>query len=145
GSGQRLGEIRVRRGHVTGADIDTALRTQGVKPLTDTQGIEFASSPVWEQSGPEGIIEYILALAARKGASDVQLEPKEDSVAVKYRIDGFTFRLDPIPKRFQAGVAQKIFDTFGLDSAREAKPQKSLITTHVAEGEYDLVAQTLPT
>ena len=30
-------------------------------------------------------------------------------------------------------------------SAREAKPQKSLITTHVAEGEYDLVAQTLPT
>ena len=144
-TGQRLGEVLVRRGHASREDIDTALRTQGVNPLTDTHGVAFASSPVWEQSGPEGIIEYILNLAARKGASDVQLEPKEDCVAVKYRIDGFTFRLDPIPKRFQAGVAQRIFDTFGLDSAREAKPQKSLITTHVADGEYDLVAQTLPT
>jgi type II secretory ATPase GspE/PulE/Tfp pilus assembly ATPase PilB-like protein len=142
---QRLGEILIRRGYVNGEDIDTALRTQGVNPLTDTHGIAFASSPVWEQSGPEGIIEYILTLAARKGASDVHLEPKEDSVGVKYRIDGFTFRLDPIPKRYQAGLAQKIFDTFHLDTAREAKPQKSLITSRVAEGDYDLVVQTLPT
>jgi len=144
-TGQRLGEILTRRGHVTGEDIDVALRTQGVNPLTDTQGVAFASSPVWEQSGPDGIISYILTLAARKGASDVQLEPKEDSVSVKYRIDGFTFRLDPIPKRFQAGVAQKIFETFRLDTAREARPQKSRITTRLAEGDYDLVAQTLPT
>jgi len=144
-TGQRLGEILVRRGHVTGADIDTALRTQGVNPLTDTHGIAFSSSPVWEQSGPDGIIEYILTLAARKGASDVQLEPKEDSVAVKYRIDGFTFRLDPIPKQYQTGVAQKIFETFHLDAARESKPQKNLITTRVADGDYDVVVQTLPT
>src|SRR5207249_10844586 len=39
----------------------------------------------------------------------------------------------------------KIFETFRLDTAREARPQKSRITTRVAEGEYDLVAQTLPT
>jgi len=145
GTGQRLGEVLVRRGHVSREDIDTALRTQGVNPLTDTHGVAFASSPVWEQSGPEGIIEYILTLAARKGASDVQLEPKEDCVAVKYRIDGFTFRLDPIPKQFQTGVAQKIFETFHLDAARESKPQKNLITTRVADGDYDLVVQTLPT
>jgi type IV pilus assembly protein PilB len=144
-TGQRLGEILVQRGHVNAQDIDDALRTQGVNPLTDTQGVAFYSSPVWEQSGPEAIIAYILTLAARKGASDVHLEPKEDSVGVKYRIDGFTFRLDPIPKRFQTGVAQKIFETFGLDTAREVKPQKSLITTRLADGEYDLVAQTLPT
>jgi type II secretory ATPase GspE/PulE/Tfp pilus assembly ATPase PilB-like protein len=144
-TGQRLGEILIQRGFVSGEDIEIALRTQGVNPLTDTMGVAFASSPVWEQSGPEGIIDYILNLAARKGASDVQLEPKEDCVSVKYRIDGFTFRLDPIPKRFQAGVAQKIFETFRLDSAREARPQKSRITTRVADGDYDLVAQTLPT
>lgn len=144
-TGQRLGEILVQRGRVSAADIDNALRTQGVNPLTDTHGVAVAASPVWEQSGPEAILDYILTLAAHKGASDVHLEPKEDSVGVKYRIDGFTFRLDPIPKRFQTGVAQKIFEMFGLDTTREVKPQKSLVTRHVAEGDYDLVAQTLPT
>jgi type II secretory ATPase GspE/PulE/Tfp pilus assembly ATPase PilB-like protein len=62
---------------------------------------------VWEKSQPEAIIQYILALAAKKGASDVQIEPKEESISVKYRIDGFFFRVDPIPKQFQQGVAQK--------------------------------------
>ena len=104
-----------------------------------------AASQVWEESAPEEIIEYVLGLAARKGASDVQLEPKEDSVGVKYRIDGFTFRLDPIPKRFQAGVAQKIFEMFRLDTARETKPQKSKITSPLGDGDFDLVVQTLPT
>jgi type IV pilus assembly protein PilB len=100
---------------------------------------------VWERSSPDAIIQYILNLAARKGASDVQIEPKADEITVKYRIDGFFFRVDPLPKHFQEAVHQKLFQTFQLDTARDHRPQTSRITTHLAEGEYDLVVQTLPT
>jgi hypothetical protein len=100
-TGKRLGEILTERGLLTADDIAAALKSQGVTTLADTRGVAYASSPVWDQSGPDAIIQYILSLAARKGASDVQIEPKEDAISVKYRIDDFFFRVDPIPKPFQ--------------------------------------------
>jgi type II secretory ATPase GspE/PulE/Tfp pilus assembly ATPase PilB-like protein len=143
-TGRRLGEILVDRRLVKPEDIAAALSTQG-SPLTDTMGMAYSATPVWEHSSPDAIIQYILSLAARKGASDVHIEPLEDSIAVKYRIDGFFFKVDPIPKRFQPGLTQKLFEVFRLDATREARPQTSRTTARVADNDYDLVAQTLPT
>jgi type IV pilus assembly protein PilB len=144
-TGKRLGEILVDRKLVKPEDIQQALQSQGVNPLTDTIGAEYASSPVWEQSGPDAIIQYILSLAARKGASDVHIEPIEDAVSVKYRIDGFFFRVDPIPKRFQPSLTQKLFEAFRLDHSKGNRPQTARSTGRLADRDFDLVAQTLPT
>ncbi len=144
-TGKKLGEILVDRKLVRPEDIAAALKSQGVSPLTDTMGAEYAASPVWDQSGPDAIIQYILSLAARKGASDVHIEPKEDAISVKYRIDGFFFRVDPIPKSFQAAFTQKLFEVFRLDPERSTRPQTSRTSGRLAEGDYDLVTQTLPT
>ncbi len=144
-TGKRLGEILVDRGFVKADDVAVALRTQGVTPLMDTMGIAYASNPVWERSNPDAIIDYILHLAARKGASDVQIEPKEDAVSVKYRIDGFFFRVDPIPKPFLPALTQKMLELFRLDPAGEKRPQKNRITLRLADVDYDLIIQTLPT
>jgi type IV pilus assembly protein PilB len=144
-SGKKLGELLVEKKMVRPEDIAAALKSQGVNPLTDTMGMAYAASPVWEASNPEAIIQYILSLAARKGASDVHIEPTEDAVSVKYRIDGFFFRVDPIPKKFQGGLAQKLFETFGLDGAKHAKPQMSRTAGRLADIDFDLVVQTLPT
>ncbi len=144
-TGNRLGEILVDRGLVKPDDVAVALRTQGVNPLTDTMGLAYAASPVWERSNPDAIVDYILHLAARKGASDVQIEPKEDAVSVKYRIDGFFFRVDPIPKPFQPALTQKMMELFKLDPRAERRPQKNRITLRLADNDYDLVIQTLPT
>ena len=144
-TGKKLGELLMERKLVRAEDINQALKSQGVSPLTDTMGAEYAASPVWEHSDPDAIIQYILSLAARKGASDVQIEPTRDAVSIKYRIDGFFFRVDPIPKRFQTALTQKLFEVFRLDATREDKPQTSRSSGHLAEADYDLVAQTLPT
>lgn len=144
-SGRRLGEILVERGLVRPDDVQAALRTQGASPLTDTQGQAYSSQPVWEHSTPEAIIQYVLSLAARKGASDLQLEPNEEHIVVKYRIDGFSFRVDPIPKSFQQTLTDKLFEVFRLDPYKAQRPQTSRTTGRLGDGEYDLVAQTLPT
>ena len=144
-TGKRLGEILVSRGLVAQDDIAAALKTQGVSPLADAQGTAYASSPVWENSEPAAIIEYILTLAATKGASDIQIEPQSNELSVRYRIDGFSFRVDPIPKRFQAAVTHKLFETFGLDRANASRPQSARVVRRLAKTDYDLVVQTLPT
>ena len=77
----------------------------------------YASSPVWAQGEPDAILQYVLSLAARKGASDVRIEPKEDAISVRYRIDDFFFRVDPIPKQFQDALTRKLFEFFGWTPA----------------------------
>ena len=144
-TGKKLGEVLLSRKLVKNEDIQQALRSQGVNPLTDTMGAEYAASPVWEQSAPDAIIQYIMGLAAKKGASDVHIEPTEDSISVKYRIDGFFFRVDPIPKKFQGPFTHKLFDVFRLDAGREGKPQTARSSGQLGEHEFDFVAQTLPT
>jgi type IV pilus assembly protein PilB len=144
-TGKRLGEILVAHGLVLQDDIVAALKLQSGTPLADTMGVDFAASPVWEKSSPDAIIQYLLGLAARKGASDVQIEPKDDSISVKYRIDGFYFRVDPIPRNYQKALTQRLFETFHLDPEREREAQSHRITSQVGDVEYDLVVQTLPT
>jgi len=143
-SGRKLGEILIERGLVKSEDIVAALSSQGVNSLLDTQGAAYAASPFWEQSSPEAIIDYVLALGARKGASDVNLEPKEDQISVRFRIDGSYFRVDPIPKKFQDSLTQKLFEKFELDPTREDKLQTSRTLGRLGDVDYDLVAQTLP-
>jgi len=53
--------------------------------------------------------------------------------------------VDPIPRHFLGALTQKIFDTFLLDPSKEGRAQKSRITAKLADEEYDLVVQTLPT
>lgn len=143
-SGTRLGDILVSRKMVKPDDVAAALKTQGVSTLADTSGVAYSASPVWENSDPDHIIQYILGLAARKGASDVHIEPKDDHVAVRYRIDGFFFRVDPIPKAFQTALYQKLCNIFSIDP-RSNKAQRSRTTTTLTKDEYDLILQTLPT
>ena len=143
--GRLLGEVLVEQGLVQPDEIKAALQTQGVSPLSDHQGAAYASTAVWDKSDPDEAIRYILSLAARKGASDVQIEPLEDLISVKYRIDGFFFRVDPIPKSFQPALTRKIFEVFELDPGREDTPQMKRTFSRLGEADYELVAQALPT
>ena len=72
-TGRRLGEILVERGAgQAGRHRRRPARRRAPTRSADTMGVAYAASPVWEQGEPDAIIQYILALAARKGASDVQ-------------------------------------------------------------------------
>jgi type II secretory ATPase GspE/PulE/Tfp pilus assembly ATPase PilB-like protein len=143
-TGHRLGEVLIARCLVTREDVDAALRSQGVTRLTDTGGAEAAGPAYWQQSTPDGVLDYLLVLGARKRASDVSLAPEPDQIAVRYRIDGFSFRVDPIPRTFEASLERALFAMFGLDPGRRSRPQSARTTARLGEDEYDLVIQTVP-
>jgi type IV pilus assembly protein PilB len=141
-TGRRFGEVLVARGYLSQADLDAALRSQGVTRLTDTRAGD-AGIAYW-QSNPDGILDYLLALGARKRASDLTLEPDEQQLGVRYRIDGFSFRVEPVPKTFEPSLERALFATFGLDPARRGRPQTGRTTAHLGEDDFDLIAQTVP-
>jgi type IV pilus assembly protein PilB len=143
-TGTKLGEILLARRFVSRGEVEAALRSQGVNRLTDTKGGADTGTVYWQQSNPDSVLDYLLALGARKRASDVSLEPQADHVAVRYRIDGFSFRVDPVPKAFEAPLERALFAMFGLDPARRARPQAGRTTARLGEDDFDLVAQTVP-
>lgn len=143
-TGSKLGEILVARRFVSRQDVDAALRSQGVNRLSDTAGGADGAAVYWQNSNPDSILDYLLALGARKRASDLSLEPQGDHVAVRYRIDGFSFRVESVPKSFEAPLERAVFAMFGLDAARRGRPQSGRATARLGEDEFDLVAQTVP-
>lgn len=142
-TGRKLGAILTARGLVSREDIEAALRHQGVAQLADTRGAE-AAGKYWQQASPDNVLDYLLALGARKHASDLTLEPQAEEVAVRYRIDGFSFRVDPVPKMLEPALERALFAMFGLDPARRGRPQTGRASCRLGEDDYDLVLQTVP-
>ncbi len=143
-TGRKLGEILVRRGLVNQADVDAGLRMQGVNTLKDTSAGTDSGRVYWEHSSPESTLDYLLALGARKRASDVTLEPQPEQVAVRYRIDGFSFRVDPIPRAYAATLEQALFAMFDLDPSRRGSPLSSKATVLLGDTEFDMILRTVP-
>jgi type IV pilus assembly protein PilB len=143
-TGRKLGEILVRQQLVSQTDVDVGLRMQGVNTLKDTRAGVDTGRVYWEHSSPEGTLDYLLALGARKRASDVTFEPQPEQVAVRYRIDGFAFRVDPIPKAYAPTLEQAIFAMFDLDPARRATPLSSRTSAPLEDAEYDMILRTVP-
>jgi type IV pilus assembly protein PilB len=143
-TGQKLGSVLVERGLVSREDVDAALRHQGVAQLADSRTTNDWAGQYWQQSSPDNVLDYLLGLGARKRASDLTLEPQAEEVAVRYRIDGFSFRIDPVPKLLEPALERALFALFGLDPARRSRPLTARTSCRLGEDNYDLVMQTVP-
>jgi len=93
------------------------------------------------------LVNSLIFAAAEDGASDIHVEPQEEDLVVRYRIDGVLHIAQRIPKRLAAGVTTRLKVLAKLDIAERRKPQDGRITlTAAAAGRMlDIRVATLPT
>ena len=93
------------------------------------------------------LVNSVLFQAAEDGASDVHFEPQEDSLVVRFRIDGVLQEMQRIPKRMMAGVTTRLKVLAKLDIAERRKPQDGRISLNAAAAGRMLYVRvaTLPT
>ena len=93
------------------------------------------------------LVNSILFAAAEDGASDIHFEPQEDSLLVRFRIDGVLRETQRIPKQTAAGVVTRFKVLAKLDIAERRKPQDGRISLNaaVAGRKLDVRVVTLPT
>ena len=93
------------------------------------------------------LVNSIIFQAAEEGASDIHVEPQEDELVVRYRIDGVLHVAQRIPKKLTPGVTTRLKVLAKLDIAERRKPQDGRITlTAAAAGRMlDIRVATLPT
>src|SRR5581483_11393997 len=91
------------------------------------------------------IVSTILEYAVTSRASDVHIEPQEDRVRVRYRIDGILYDKLSLPKSVQEAVVSriKILSEMKIDERRT--PQDGRFNFKVADEEVDLRISDVPT
>ncbi len=87
----------------------------------------------------------IIEEAVQLRASDIHIEPFEDRVRVRYRIDGILVERDTIPKRLQGSILSRFKILSKLDIAERRRTQDGRIKLSILDKELDLRVSVIPT
>jgi type IV pilus assembly protein PilB len=91
------------------------------------------------------LVNSIIDGAFTSYASDVHLEPQEDGLRVRYRVDGVLYEQMNIPRANQAAVTSRIKIMGRMDIAERRRPQDGRLTRTHGDRTYDLRASVMPT
>ena len=103
-----------------------------------------------DSSNDASIIKFvnqILLEAYRDRATDIHIEPYEDELIIRYRIDGILYetKIPNTVKNFQSAIISRIKIMANLNIAERRLPQDGRIKVKIGDDEVDLRVSILPT
>jgi type IV pilus assembly protein PilB len=125
-----------------------------LQEFTDT-AIDFTETAVEQQANQAQedssdapvvkLVNLIITEAVQLRASDIHVEPFEDRVRIRYRIDGRLVERDNPPRRLLGAILSRIKILSKLDIAERRRPQDGRIKLTADGKDYDLRVSVLPT
>ncbi|MGB4661785.1 MAG: ATPase, T2SS/T4P/T4SS family [Mobilitalea sp.] len=91
------------------------------------------------------LVRSIIEQGVRQRASDVHIEPYENRVRVRYRVDGVLFEAMTYQIELLSAIVSRIKIIGEMDISEKRKPQDGRITIMVDRREYDIRVSILPT
>ena len=90
------------------------------------------------------LVHKVIESALEQRASDIHIEPFENDVRVRYRIDGVLHEVGRQPKNLQASLTSRLKLMASLDIAERRKPQDGRIQMRLLGREIDIRTSVLP-
>ena len=120
-------------------------RLEAEKPtevIIDVDDLQRAS----EEAPVVKLVSTLMSDAIDKRASDIHIEPYEDGLRVRFRIDGVLHEVMRPPMRLKAAIASRIKVMASLDIAERRLPQDGVIKMKTTSGgEINFRISVLPT
>jgi len=91
------------------------------------------------------LVRSIIEQGIRQRASDVHVEPLEDELRVRYRVDGVLSKGRRYNLTLMPAIIARLKILSGMDISEKRRPQDGRITLTVGRTEYDIRASVLPT
>lgn len=91
------------------------------------------------------MVDYLIKNAVESRASDVHIEPFQDYVRIRYRIDGLLKEISTLSKETLASLITRIKIMSNLNIAEKRIPQDGRILVNIGEKNVDLRVSILPT
>ncbi len=91
------------------------------------------------------LVNHILSQSIKARASDIHIEPFQDSFKVRYRVDGILYDLLTPPKWIQPALISRIKVMAKLNIAEKRLPQDGRFEVKIGQQSIDVRISTLPT
>jgi type IV pilus assembly protein PilB len=91
------------------------------------------------------LVNMLITQAVTDRASDIHIEPAENDVRVRYRIDGVLHEVMRPPKTIQSGIVSRLKIMADINIAERRVPQDGRVSVTVGGKGVDLRVATLPT
>ncbi|MBX3426506.1 MAG: Flp pilus assembly complex ATPase component TadA [Pirellulales bacterium] len=147
-----LEAINRNYGQTDGESADSMLQefTDTAIDFTETEGDDAGGGgdddSVDETSAPVvRLVQLMIAEAVQLRASDIHVEPFEDRVRIRYRIDGVLVERDSPPRRLLGALLSRIKILARMDIAERRRTQDGRIKITAGGKELDLRVSMLPT
>ena len=91
------------------------------------------------------LVNNVFMEAISRKASDIHIEPYEEGLEVRYRIDGILYLVSTAPRRYQGAIVSRIKIMADLDIAERRIPQDGRISLRLEAKNFDIRVATIPT
>jgi type IV pilus assembly protein PilB len=120
--------------------------TQVIASDTENAGAEeeLREEDLAEDSPIAQTVNLIIEDAIKQGASDIHIEPRDDHVSVRYRVDGELKETNRLPKKVLLALVSRIKILSNLKIDERRAPQDGRFKVVVGSGQYALRVSTLP-
>ena len=138
-------------GQVEGESADSILQEFTDTAIDFTETVSDADDPGGADDAGEGsapivrLVGLMIQEAVQLRASDIHVEPFEDRVRIRYRIDGVLHERDRLPKRQLGAIISRIKILASIDIAEKRREQDGRIKVSSGEKELDLRVSIIPT
>ncbi|MGA2630705.1 MAG: ATPase, T2SS/T4P/T4SS family [Terriglobia bacterium] len=126
-----------------------SLQSEALKAL-EVEDVQQASENITDisKSAEEAPIikmaNQILGNAIRKGASDIHIEPQEQELVVRFRIDGELQQVETLAKKVQMALVSRFKILSKMDIAEKRLPQDGRISVRMDDRPIDFRVSTIP-
>jgi general secretion pathway protein E len=91
------------------------------------------------------LVNGLMSQAVKDRASDIHVEPFEQDLVIRFRVDGMLYDVITPQKRFQSAITSRIKVMSGLNIAEKRLPQDGRIRLRIAGRDLDVRVSSIPT
>ena len=139
----------IKKHYGVGAEAIEKMIEDGRYDVSDTEA-NIAKIDVNEMGQEASIVRFvnqIISEADRRGATDIHVEPMENELRIRYRIDGMLHKVDVPPQlnRLKAAIISRLKVMANLDIAEKRLPMDGRIGIRLNNEDIDIRVSTCPT
>src|SRR5690242_6886590 len=128
---------------------DATVRREQLAPPVEVEHLGFVSDESTSVAADVGtsvirLVDQLLADGIQAGASDIHIEPEEQGIAVRHRVDGLLRHARTLPRYVAPSLVSRVKILSGLDIADRLRPQDGRARVAIQGSVVDLRVSTLP-
>lgn len=128
------------RGNSIGTELTKVISSNA----EEVEDEEISEDDIAEDSPIAQTVNLLIEYAIRAGASDVHIEPREEHISVRYRVDGVLREANKLPKKVHGALVSRIKILSNLKIDERRAPQDGRFKIEVSGQTYALRVSTLP-